>query len=79
MLALLGAAIVLMWLATLGRPKQSLGERSLAYGGALVVLAIGPLIVWRCPRCRRRLGRRLDVARCPHCGVELTEARRAAP
>jgi hypothetical protein len=79
MLALLGAAVVLMWLATLGLPKRNLGARSLAYVGALVVLAIGPSIVWRCPRCRRRLGRRLDVTRCPHCEVALTGARRAVP
>lgn len=78
MLALLGVAAVLMWFATLGRPKHDIGERSLAYLGSLVVLAIGPLFVWRCPRCRRRLGRRLDVARCPRCGLEL-KARRAAP
>lgn len=78
MLALFGAAAVLMWFATLGRPRQNLGERSLAYVGTLLVLAAGPLVVWRCPRCRRRLGRRLDVARCPHCDLELAR-RRAAP
>jgi hypothetical protein len=80
MLALFGAAAVLMWFATLGRPARRHGEpwRSLAYVGTLLVLAAGPLFVWRCPRCRRRLGRRLDVARCPHCDLELV-GRRAAP
>jgi hypothetical protein len=80
MLALLGAAAVLMWFATLGRPASNHGEpvRSLAYVGTLLVLAAGALLVWRCPRCRRRLGRRLDVARCPHCDLELA-GRRAAP
>jgi hypothetical protein len=80
MLALLGVSAVLMWFATVGRPARRHGEpvRSLAYVGTLLALAAGPLFVWRCPRCRRRLGRRLDVARCPHCDLALG-GRRAAP
>lgn len=79
MLTLCGVAVGLAWAATLG-PARHHGEslRFLTWLGVVLVLSAGWGMVWRCPRCRQRLGRRLDVARCPTCGLELA-GRRAAP
>ena len=38
---------------------------------ALVAMAGVAGGVWRCPRCRERLGVALTVGQCPHCQLDL--------
>jgi hypothetical protein len=39
---------------------------------AAVTLALG-LLNWRCPNCRRNLGRSLSVSQCQRCGIVLKD------
>jgi hypothetical protein len=68
MLAALRLAADRNWPGLFGVPV----DRLLA--GTLVVVAIViPLGLWnwRCPNCRRNLGRSLSIRQCPHCGIVL--------
>ncbi len=38
--------------------------------GLAIVLPLG-LLNWRCPRCRRNLGRSMSIRQCPRCGIML--------
>jgi rubrerythrin len=51
-----------------------LGLQSTLLGTAfLVFVALGfSWLNWRCPACRKSLGKSLSPTRCPHCGVALT-------
>ncbi len=58
------------WPTLFGIPR----ERLLA--GALIVAAIViplGLLNWRCPNCRRNLGRTLSMRQCPRCGIVLRD------
>jgi protein-S-isoprenylcysteine O-methyltransferase Ste14 len=44
-----------------------------AFGALVVMLAIGSVLVWRCPRCGESFGRNWLVTQCPHCFAELTK------
>jgi len=51
-------------------------SRERLLGWALLVIAIVlplGLANWRCPNCRRNLGRTLSLRQCPHCGVVLRD------
>lgn len=68
MLAALRWAALQDWPTLFGVPV----ERLLA--GTLVVVAlVFPLGLWnwRCPNCRRNLGRSLAIKQCPRCGIVL--------
>lgn len=49
------------------------GFEPIALGVAfLVLVAVGfTWLNWRCPACRKHLGRNLSPKSCPHCGVTL--------
>lgn len=48
-----------------------LGVHPFVYGPVGALLLVLLFVVWRCPRCRRHLGR-LDSRFCTHCGLALT-------
>ena len=56
------------WPAPFGVPRERLLVGLLAVLAVLIPLA---LLNWRCPRCRRNLGRGLVLRQCPHCGIVL--------
>jgi hypothetical protein len=56
------------WPTLFGVPAERL-----LVGTLLVVAVVLPLGLWnwRCPNCRRNLGRSLSIKQCPHCGIVL--------
>jgi hypothetical protein len=56
------------WPALFGVPVERL-----LVGTLLVVAVVLPLglLNWRCPNCRRNLGRSLSIKQCPRCGIVL--------
>lgn len=40
---------------------------------AMGLAAIFSLFNWRCPSCKKYLGRKMNQYYCPHCGVKLRE------
>lgn len=40
--------------------------------GVVLLCVAFSLFNWRCPACRRHLGKRFLIGRCPRCGVRLT-------
>src|SRR5262245_60652108 len=76
----LGAALAVLALAAVptsrgGGPEKAPGPEWVV---AFVVFAVGALVFslqnWRCPACRRYLGRTWNPRFCPHCGVALRAA-----
>lgn len=68
LLMLARAAIEWNWPRPFGVPHQRL--LAAAWILIAVVLPLG-LLNWRCPNCRRNLGRTLSLRQCPRCGVVL--------
>ena len=60
---------VVLGVVVTGRAATTIGETSII--GTWLVAAGVILSVWRCPRCGELFGRRLRVARCPHCYLAL--------
>jgi len=58
------------WPSPFGVPREHL-----LLGALLLVVIVMPLglLNWRCPNCRRNLGRTLSIKQCPHCGVVLQD------
>jgi len=56
------------------RAVADLGLQPMLLGIALLLLVAAGFswLNWRCPACRRYLGRRLSPSHCPRCGVALT-------
>lgn len=65
----IGAAL-LFWIF-----QMHWGDRSFAPLIVFMIFAFGVLIVslinWRCPACRKYLGRGFPPTYCPKCGVQL--------
>jgi rubrerythrin len=67
-----GAALLLL-LSARHVPDLAAEANTIISGTAVLILgavAVGWLN-WRCPACRRSLGRRLSPDQCPRCGVTL--------
>lgn len=55
----------------LGLPREAVFP---AFLGVMAVTVVGTLVVWRCPRCNRWMGRTLLTPRfCAHCGAALRD------
>jgi len=54
----------------LGIPRDRLLAWVLLF--TAVTLALG-FLNWRCPNCRRNLGRSLSIRQCQHCGIVLKD------
>ena len=63
--------IVVLAVVISGLVRTTIGEVAIL-GTWLVAMSV-LLAVWRCPRCRELFGRRLHVARCPHCYLALED------
>ena len=73
-LFLLAFAGIYVWQLALFDPR--LAQASRASAGMLLVSGIVATLWfswrnWRCPACRRHLGRTLSHRACPHCGVRF--------
>jgi SNF family Na+-dependent transporter len=44
----------------------------------LLAFAVMDFVVWRCPNCRRSLGKAFDYLRCPNCAASFTSDEPAA-
>jgi rubrerythrin len=53
---------------------EDLGFETMVLGAAFLLLVAAGFswLNWRCPACRKFLGRGLSPKQCPKCGVELT-------
>lgn len=56
------------WPPLFGVPRDRL---LIGLPAALAILFPLGLLNWRCPHCRRNLGRSLSLRQCPRCGVVL--------
>jgi O-antigen/teichoic acid export membrane protein len=67
----LGGAVIL--LAGADRYSVDVGLQAILLAAALLVLVAAGFswLNWRCPACRKHLGRSLRPSRCPRCGVTL--------
>ena len=67
----LGGAVIL--LAGADRYSVDIGLQPILLAAALLVLVAAGFswLNWRCPACRKHLGRSLRPSRCPSCGVTL--------
>ena len=61
-------AIQQNWPALFGIPRERLLAGTLV--AVAIVIPLG-LLNWRCPSCRRNLGRTLSIRQCRHCGMVL--------
>jgi hypothetical protein len=43
-----------------------------------VVMVVGSILIWRCPRCGESFGRNWLVTQCPHCFAALTKRKQSS-
>ena len=70
--------VLIVAIAASERPKFSLFGLDANTLGVIalvliVILIAGSLLNWRCPSCSRYLGKGMNPAFCPKCGVKLRE------
>jgi len=56
------------WPVPHGLPRERVMIAAAAVAAMAVLVAI---LNWRCPHCRRNLGKSVSIRQCPHCGVVL--------
>ena len=69
-----GVTVVLIIAAALAR-SRSVPSLSTAYVWIMLVIAVGLIVFsffnWRCPSCKKYMGRGYNIKNCPLCGVKL--------
>lgn len=72
--AALVPAIGALFVVGLGsRFAEDLGVQSIVFGAAFLLLGATGFtwLNWRCPGCRKHLGKNVNPDRCPSCQLEL--------
>jgi uncharacterized membrane protein YkvI len=70
-----GLAMVVIVLVAVGKSGQAVS--SSLYAWVLVGIAIAAILFslynWRCPSCKKYLGRRMGIKVCPECKAKLQD------